>query len=157
GLLLEQTFPSQRIQMVSAVISPQGAARKGGFARTDEYLFFVYFGDAAPKPAELSDDWLGNVRSTVKNKLHWSGLRRTGTNARRQDRPNLFYPIYLNAECTAIVDIGDAIPLDQDRTDVAIPERCVAVWPIRSDGSEGRWQISPTALRAAHAKGFVRV
>src|SRR5690554_3606810 len=72
GLLLEQTFPSQRIQMVSAVISPQGAARKGGFARTDEYLFFVYFGDAAPKPAELSDDWLGNVRSTVKNKLHWS-------------------------------------------------------------------------------------
>ncbi|MGV8294843.1 DNA methyltransferase, partial [Pseudomonas aeruginosa] len=54
GLLLEQTFPEARIQMISSVINPKGATRRSAFGRTDEYLFFVMFGEAAPVPVSLS-------------------------------------------------------------------------------------------------------
>jgi adenine-specific DNA-methyltransferase len=157
GLLLEQLFPTARIQMVSSVISPQGAARKNQFARTDEYVFFVAFGAAAPAPCALSRDWMGNIGSTVKGKLHWSGLRRTGTNAARRDRPNLFYPIYISTSSTKIVSVGEALARDADRKKLKPPKGSHVVWPIRSDGSEGNWQISPAALRIALEKGFVRL
>ena len=41
GLLLEQTFPEARIQMVSVVINPAAPRERRISARTDEYLFFV--------------------------------------------------------------------------------------------------------------------
>lgn len=41
GLLLEQTFPAAKIQMVSVVINPSGAKRDNLFSRSDEYLYFV--------------------------------------------------------------------------------------------------------------------
>jgi hypothetical protein len=41
GLLLEQTFPDARIQMVSSIINPKGSSRRQEFSRSDEYLFFV--------------------------------------------------------------------------------------------------------------------
>lgn len=47
GLLLEQTFPAARIQMVSSLVNPKGVARGQEFYRVDEYLYFVYIGDAA--------------------------------------------------------------------------------------------------------------
>jgi adenine-specific DNA-methyltransferase len=54
GLLLEQLFPEARIQMISSVINPKGAARGSAFGRTDEYLFFAMFGAAAPLPMALN-------------------------------------------------------------------------------------------------------
>lgn len=38
GILLEQLFLDARIQMVSSVINPKGAARSSSFGRTDEYV-----------------------------------------------------------------------------------------------------------------------
>ncbi|MBP6901799.1 MAG: hypothetical protein KBC73_17010 [Burkholderiaceae bacterium] len=46
GLLLEQMFPEARIQMVSDQINPANVARKGGFGRSDEYIYFVMQGRA---------------------------------------------------------------------------------------------------------------
>src|SRR5690606_35584358 len=57
GLLLEQMFPECRIQMISSVINPKGATRSSSFGRTDEYLFFVMFGESAPAPVSLSTEW----------------------------------------------------------------------------------------------------
>lgn len=156
GMLLEQVFPAAKIQMISSVISPQGAAR-GGFARTDEYVYFVSFGSARPQSVHLSEDWLGATRSSVKSKLHWSGLRRTGTNAQRTDRPNLFYPIFVNKDASRIIEIGDSIGVDEDRQSVRAPSGMIAIWPIRSDGTEGNWQISQKALESALSEGFVRL
>ncbi len=56
-----RTVPGSRMQMVSSVINPQGAARKG-FARTDEYIFFVSLGEAQPVSLSLSNDWLGKIK-----------------------------------------------------------------------------------------------
>jgi adenine-specific DNA-methyltransferase len=36
GLMLEQTFKTARIQMVSTLVDPANSARPGAFARNDE-------------------------------------------------------------------------------------------------------------------------
>lgn len=157
GLLLEQLFPDARVTMVSSVINSKGVARKGAFSRTDEYLYFVQFGNATPVPLPLGDEWRIVVDKRAQS-IQWIMLNRSGTNARRVDRPNLFYPIFIrNTEKGPVFhSIGEPIG-DSDRRSVIAPEGCVVRWPIRSDGSEGNWQISAPKLAELIADGFVRI
>ena len=157
GLLLEQVFSGERIQMISSVINPAGVARQGEFARTDEYLFVVFLGTASPQKVALGDEWLGGVATSCKNTLHWNALMRTGTNGLRSDRPNLFYPIYVSEDGTRIVKIGESLPLGESREQVEQLPGCRTIWPIRTNGTEGNWQISQQALSSAAEKGFVRL
>ena len=157
GMLLRQEFPDARIQMVSAVINPAGVTRPGAFARTDEYIFFVFIGGASAKPVPLGDDWRINPEDKRTTKILWSMLVRTGTNARRADRPNLFYPIFVTQDGQAIHSVGQPPALGTDRKRIDVPKGTVAIWPIRSDGSEGNWQASPASLWAAYQQGFVRL
>ncbi len=158
GCLLEELFPESRMQMVSSVINPAAVARDKEFGRTDEYIFFVYLGDSGPNKLPLSREWTGAVRSTVKNKLHWNSLIRTGTDVLRSDSPNLFYPIFLsNSENEVkIHSIGDSY-FGNNRNEIIPPNGCVAVWPIRNDDTEGRWQVSPVVLRKLTEKGYVQI
>jgi len=157
GLLLEQTFPEARIQMVSAVINPAGVTRPGAFARTDEYIFFVFVGASVATPVPLGDEWRVNPDDKRTTRILWSMLIRTGTNARRIDRPNLFYPIFVAEDGGKVVSVGEPVGAHVGRSTVAALPGTVAVWPIRQDGSEGNWQISPDRLRQAYAAGFVRL
>lgn len=157
GLLLEQEFPEARMQMVSAVINPAGVTRPGAFARTDEYVFFVFIGNASAKPVPLGDDWRINPDDKRTTKILWSMLVRTGTNARRVDRPNLFYPIFVTPDGNAIHSVGESPALGDERQLIKAPPETIAIWPIRSDGSEGNWQVSPLSLWKAYQEGFVRL
>lgn len=157
GLLLEQTFPEARIQMISSVINPKGATRSAAFARTDEYVFVAMFGEARPASLALGVEWKV-VRDRRSETLRWAELLRSGTNARRQDRPKLFYPIIIRNTPAgpAVAEVGR--PYDgSDRTEITPPEGCVAVWPIRADGSEGNWQVGPEALEDLLKQGYVRL
>lgn len=156
GCLLEELFPEARMQMVSSVINPQGAARKG-FARTDEYIFFISLGEAQPVSLSLSNDWLGKIKSTVKDKLHWTALKRTGTNAARSDRYNMFYPIFISSNASRFIGVGEPLSPNRDRQETDVPDGAIPIWPIRSDGSEGRWQVSHTSCRELIKKGYVRI
>ena len=157
GLLLEQMFPEARIQMVSAVINPAGVTRPGAFARTDEYIFFVFIGKASAKPVPLGDDWRINPEDKRTTKILWSMLVRTGTNARRVDRPKLFYPIFITTDGGTMHSVGEPPALEIDRQIIDAPPGTIAVWPIRSDGTEGNWQASPPSLWKAYESGFVRL
>jgi adenine-specific DNA-methyltransferase len=84
-------------------------------------------------------------------------LRRSGTNAQRQDRPKLFYPIFVNPTTRAVVGAGPAPELDADPATVAIPDGKVAVWPIRKDGTNGNWQLGQKALLTHVDEGRVRL
>ncbi|MCI5050488.1 MAG: hypothetical protein MRY32_09220 [Rickettsiales bacterium] len=157
GLLLEQTFQEANIQMISSVINPAGVTRPGAFSRTDEYIFFVFMGNSVACPVPLSDEWRVNPKDKRTTKILWSMLVRTGTNARREDRPKLFYPIYVSESGNEIVDVGTPPNLNIKRDSIPAPKNTIAVWPIRSDGSEGNWQISPDRLKEVYKKGFVRL
>lgn len=156
GLLLEQTFPEARIQMVSAVINPAGVTRPGAISRIDEYIYFVFIGKAIANPVPLGDEWRINPDDKRTTKILWSMLVRTGTNARRADRPNLFYPIFVTKDGSSIHSAGDAPEIGVDRNSISPPSGTVAIWPIRSDGTEGNWQMSPESLMSAYKEGYVR-
>lgn len=157
GLLLEQTFPEARIQMVSSVINPKGATRASSFGRTDEYLYFVMFGESSPLAVPLSNEWKV-AQDARASKLRWAELLRAGSNTRREDSPNQFYPVFLrNTEAGPVFhSIGDPYYGDT-RAEVVAPADCVAIWPIRSDGTEGNWQVSTASLSQLIERGYARV
>lgn len=158
GCLLEEMFPEARMQMVSCVIAPQGATRECQFSRTDEYIFFIEFGDCAPAPLVLDEEWSAGKSSMAGSaSLVWDSLKRRGSNSLRSDRPNLFYPIYVSEDGLKIVKIGESISLETPRDSVENLSGCKTIWPIRSNGDEGNWQVSQEQLRAKYDKGFVRM
>lgn len=162
GLLLEQTFPEARSQMISSVINPKGVSRGDSFRRSDEYLFFVMFGSAAPQRLELSSEWAaGSVDNNESRpgggggEPGWTSMMRRGSNAARADRPGLFYPIYVDPDAGRIDQVGP--PLPSDTHEAPEIEGLVATLPLRRNGSEGRWQIGPEELRSRIAQGRVRI
>ena len=157
GLLLEQVFPDARIQMISSVINPKGATRSAAFGRTDEYLFFVMLGTAAPLPVSLGTEWKV-VRDRRAEGLRWAELLRAGSHTRRSDSPNQFYPVFIRntRDGPQFDSVGEPY-FGANRRNVKPPNGCVAVWPIRSDGSEGNWQNSAVSLRSLIEKGFARL
>ncbi len=155
GLLLEQTFPEARIQMVSSQINPAVVAKANGFGRADEYLFFLMLGSAGPQRVSLDREWVSAKGRTHTGSVRWDLLRRSGTNASRSDRPGLFYPIYIDPEGPRIGDVGEPLPQGVSAP-IEIPG-LVPVLPIRKDGSEGNWQWFPATLKERMAKGRVRI
>jgi len=154
GLLLEQTFPESRIQMISSAINPKGSSRTG-FRRSDEYLFVVMFGKATPSRISLSEEWSiyweredqdngdkGSETNKIKQNIRpeWTSMMRRGTGSLRKDVPNGFYPIYVDpSDPPRIVEVGDPLPLGVHRA--PSKKGLVVVLPIRTNGEEGRWQV----------------
>jgi adenine-specific DNA-methyltransferase len=155
GLLLEQTFPEARIQMVSVAINPSGQKRDGAFRRSDEYVFVVSFGTAEPTPLALGPEWRGG-KTTSTARIRWDGFLRSGTGAQREESPLKFYPIII-ADSGKILRMGDPIAAGARRDDYkGLKSGEVAIWPIRRDGSEGRWQTNVASARKLLANGFIR-
>lgn len=164
GLLLEQMFPDGTIQMVSSQINPKGVSRGGSFRRSDEYLFFVMFGKARPMRMPLTSEWSTSTQGDSGNSTEednstitpeWTSMMRRGSEARRADRPSMFYPIYADPITRRIVSIGDPLP-DGEHLAPAC-EHLIAILPIRRDRSEGRWQIGAAELDSRIKQGRVRL
>jgi adenine-specific DNA-methyltransferase len=157
GCLLEEMFPEARTQMVSSVINSAGVTRGDEFSRSNEYLFFVKFGLASPVSLPLSAEWRGHTKSEKKEALVWNQLMRSGTGARRVDRPNMFYPLFISDDGTKIINIGDPLPANVSRNSISPIDGTKVIWPIRSNGEEGRWRIGADMLNDIYNKGYVRL
>ncbi len=155
GLLLEQTFPEARVQMVSIAINGAVVSRGNSFGRSDEYAYFVYLGDAAPVPQSLGADWTNRKGVTHLGEIRWDRLIRSGTGTARSDSPGGFYPVYVDPDGPRIRLVGE--PLPAGVSEPPSIDGCVAVLPMRSNGSEGRWQMSAPELRKRLEDGRVRV
>lgn len=150
GCLLEEIFPNANIQMISSVINRHGSMRFSEFTRVNEYIFFVRIGEAC----------IGKMTSTDGNvSVHWHSLKRSGTSKGnfRYGRPMLFYPIYIDSSTNSVREIGDSLELTVSPESVPQMEGCVTVLPIRNDGTEGCWALSPEKARELLAKGFFKV
>ncbi len=155
GVLLEQLFPNYSRQMVAIVINEKGVAQ-GKLSRVEEFAFFC-FGPKAYIPPQ-NDDLLAPDRKDSKrfSLPRWEWLLRGGTNSRREDRKQLFFPVYVDPSVPKIVDFGDPLPLDQKPKLEVKDEKRVA-WPFRTDGSLGNWRVSPGTLRDYLKKGYVKL
>ncbi|CAA9889901.1 DNA methylase [Candidatus Methylobacter favarea] len=154
GMLLEQTFPNFYRQIVTIVVNPKGVTQ-GRFSRVEECALFCFSEKAFV--AGLRDDLLTLNSLNVKNHKipRWKGLLRSGTNARRQDREKLFFPILIDTDRHTIIGVGEYLPLDKQPDIDASINGYVVAWPIRSDGSFGNWGVGPVTLRKLISKGYV--
>lgn len=152
--LLEEVFTEAYIQMATIVINQKGVSQ-GRLARTEEYAIYVFMPNAF-LPVH-HDDLLSQEESSQTQAVpRWERLLRGGTDSRRQDSPTLFYPVFVDPEKKMITGVGDIMPLGQDPDLTSYAEKTVA-WPIRTDGSFGRWQVSPPTFKELIDAGFARV
>lgn len=157
GMLLEQVFPEARIQMVSVSINPAAVARAGYFGRSDEYYFFVMLGKCGVKPIRLSDEWITTKGRTHKGDIRWDLLRKSGSSPTRDGHPETFYPFFIYENGEAFHSVGEPIGVGADRKNTVAPEGTIAVWPIRKNGTEGRWRLKPSTVRQVLASGGLRI
>lgn len=154
GCLLEEMFPEARIQMISSVISPRGAMRKDMFTRVEEYIYYVFMGNASVTP--FGPDMLQFTEYENVDIKVWAQMIRTSANGPRSKRPNLFYPVFFDKNTGRYVDVGDPLPVDMDRNEVNVPDNCFAVYPIRRDGLEVSWALQTETFKMKIEKGYIK-
>lgn len=169
GLLLEQILPEARMQMISSSINPKGSARGKEFYRVDEYIFFLTFGCAVVQDFLIPGLCVTNTDSVPDedsgssgdgNKLpdvRWASLLRSGSGAQREESHLKFYPIYVDVKHKKIIGCGEPLPLGQHpKTDTKASD-IQTCWPVRQDGSEGRWQLNIESFRNLLESGHVKI
>ena len=156
GCLLEELFPDARIQMVSSVINPSGVAREGEFYRTDEYIYFVKIGKAAPTKQKLSHEWI-TAQSTGKDKLRWRPIRRQGSHDTRVEAQNQFFPIFLSKDGKKFLGVGETLPYPIPWQEYKNEDDRITIWPLKPDGSEGCWQISQDSFLKLTEQGYTKI
>lgn len=149
--LLEAIFPDFYIQMITCVTNPTGATQ-GRFSRIEEYIIYCFAKNASVD--SYGDPMIGE--NVVTKTVRWKSLLRSGTSARREDRKNMFYPVYVDVSKGVVVDAGEALPYEQEPSFEDVNGLQVA-WPIRTDGSYGRWSVSAETFRSLISKGYVQL
>ena len=156
GCLLEEIFPDAQIQMITSVISAKGVVRNDQFSRVEEYIFVVEYGEVSfsKLPFNMLDD---DIKKEADREIEWLGFRCRAPQAKRNSRPNQFYPVYVNNETGIIEAIGDVVKQGVDRNTISVPEGCTALWPLSKDGDERLWSLIPEQARTNLEKGYLRV
>lgn len=156
GCLLEEIFPDARMQMITSVISAKGVVRAGQFSRVEEYIYILEYGESALSQSVYN--MLDNeIKKESDREIEWLGFRRRAPQAKRESRPNQFYPIFVKNEDGTIYSIGDVVKAGIDRNSVPVPEGCTALWPLSKNGDERLWSLVPEQARINLSKGYLKV
>lgn len=157
GCLLEEMFSEANMQMISSAINGKGVARNSEFARVNEYIYIVRFGECGVNPLPLPDEWIGNVKTSTTKQVRWGSLMRSGSGALRSDSPGCFYPIFISKDKKHFCGAGEVVPAEVGRSTVEVPEGTIALFPVHDGGVEGRWQYSRDKFLEIQRKGYVRI
>lgn len=155
GVLLETVFPNAYQQLVTIIVNPKGVTQ-GRFSRVEEYANFCFLGDATVKG--IGDDLLTPLPDEEEEEAgtpRWKGLLRSGTNARRQDRKRMFFPVLIDPERQAVLDVGEPLPFEEQPDFDTKIKGLTPIFPVRRDGSLGNWGVGATTLKTLIDKGYV--
>ncbi len=169
ALLLEQVLPEASIQMVSTIIAPQGSQRSGRFSRIEEHVFYAFFGDGAAVPTgdpmiiTVDENENADVKDVADEPeqsgkpVTWDSLIRRGTDATRESREDMFYPIHISRNTREVIKVGHPPGSGVSRPELVGEHDTLVRWPIRTDGSEGRWQLGRETFIRVLENGMARV
>ena len=158
GCLLEEMFPTARMQMISSIIKPEGTNRRNEFSRTNEFIFIVMLGEVeiAPSTSNMFEIDDNDDVEVVQREIEWRDLRRRGAAAKRSARPNQFYPIFINNETGHIHSIGNALKPYESREEILSPEGCYAFFPISPKGVETMWSKHYATAQQMLTEGYIK-
>lgn len=132
-LLLDEIFgESNFISRFIVQSNPRGSNASKHIARTNEYLFMyaknasVLFVDGYPKSEENISEY---NQEDSGGKYRLLGLRARGGDWRREQRPKMYYPIYVDPETGSV---------SLEKTD----QHVIETFPKRPTGEESRWTWS---------------
>ena len=109
----------------------------------------LWFGEERVKPLKIST-------SAKAPRVEWQTFRRRDLSSVRHTRPGQFYPIYVNEQTGRIEHVGRALPHDIPKEEAPGRPGCIAVFPVRPDGTEMNWAITVPSLKNRWAKGYAR-
>ncbi len=129
-LLLNEIFGEENlISVVSVVNNLKGRSDESNIATAHEYLVLYTRGEFVSKGLPLPDEIAGTYKlidPSSERRYRLLPLRKSGTNSRRADRPNMFYPFYVNPD-----DLSIGFEELQG---------WIKVLPLFPDGGEGCWR-----------------
>jgi adenine-specific DNA-methyltransferase len=91
--------------------------------------------------------------------LDWQTFRRRDLASRRGTKkggPRQFYPIYVNIASGQIEAIGEPLAHNEPRDEVHQRNGCIAVFPIRKDGTEMNWAAIGPTFEKRWKSGYAR-
>lgn len=153
GCLLEEMFPSANIQMVTDIINPKGVSRGSLFSRAEKYIYYVFIGKAT---INLGKSDMLRSDSSKSECIRWASLQRSGSNSRRFERPNLFYPIFFDKNTGKFISTGASLNLEQDRNTIIVPDGQMVAFPLGQKDDERTWQLSQDTFLSLLNKGYVK-
>lgn len=141
-ILLESIF-NESPMVVGIRIKPSGRPIPNGFAISHEYAYFSRKEvSTAINRLQHSDDQNNRYReSDEKGVFFWELLRKAGSNSFRQNRPTMYYPIWLNTDSGKMRIPAmeyDEVIQEYITKDVLL-ENEIEIYPIKDDGSQGCW------------------
>ncbi len=126
--ICDEIFGNNNFVADIAVVNNWKGRSDDKYIATAHESLLIYKGrDFATNGVVLPDEYDKEYKlSDVHGRYRLQGLRKRGDSARREDRPNMYYPFYYNAE-------KDELSID--RIDGAYE-----IFPRLSDGTDGRWR-----------------
>ena len=142
--LTMQRWFSRELGIAPVRSNPAGRKSRGQFSPSHEYALFVGNDEATPGVLNKTEKELERYPLTDSDgSFAWNNLIRHGSGDRRQDRPKLFYPIYVSSNDTIRIP---GMEWSTDKQEYRILEGTrqdeTAIYPVRiEDGVvvEKRW------------------
>lgn len=128
-LICDEIFGSNMfIADVAVINNLKGRSDDKYIATAHESLLIYQNGDFISNGVAIPEEYEIEYKLTdEKGKYRLQGLRKRGSGARREDRPNMYYPFYYDEKTERLF-------LE------AVTEDCIEILPRLSDGSDGRWR-----------------
>ena len=121
---------------ITYVRKTSGKQDSSNFAKSTEYiLIYTKNGSWDCKTLIAGEQVTDRYNKLDKDgrKYRETDLRKTGNSDRREDRPLMFYPFYYNSQL-------DDLQVCMERDEVLLDKGYIEIYPIKPDGSEGRWR-----------------
>ena len=124
--------------------NPAGRKSSGQFSPAHEYALFYGNEESIPGSLEKTEKALARYPlEDKKGNFAWANFVRSGSGDKREDRPKMFYPIFVNDKDEFRIP---KMKWDENKVAYSVLESPrkgeVAVYPIRQNGGqpyEGRW------------------
>ncbi len=152
--LLLQDYFDKELGIATVRSNPAGRKSQGQFSPVHEYALFFGNSDAVPGSLQKTGSELARYpHNDQDGRYAWNNLVRHGSGDRREDRPKLFFPIYVSDNDSIRVPVmewdsakQEYVIHDEPRSDE------IPVWPIQLQDSvrvEKRWHRGPGRIAAA--------